>query len=300
MEVPMDARALLLTPILAGLLAIPLDAGRALPRHETRFRLDDRGRVIVPAMMGGDGPFDVVLDTGSNASAVSDRVAERLSLSYVARSTVLSAGGTMVRGIVRLAPVVVGPAVHRDVLATVMPAEDLEVAARGIDGMLGQDFLGQLHYTLDYRRRVLVWDDFAPVEGTSGAGPSVGSVQVSLVPADGRYVAELPQNGIDEALRFVPDSGADSLVLFERPAGRLPAMTPVGGAFLIAGLTGVREARMMRLDVLRVGSLVLRNQRAVTVDRPEPDAPDVDGLLPLHHFSRVGFRSREQRLLVWP
>ena len=30
------------------------------------------------------------------------------------------------------------------------------------------------------------------------------------------------------------------------------------------------------------------------------DAPDVDGLLPLHHFSRVAFRSRDQRLLVWP
>jgi hypothetical protein len=77
-------------------------------------------------------------------------------------------------------------------------------------------------------------------------------------------------------------------------------MTPAGGVFLVAGLTGAREARPMRLHALRIGSLVLRNQRAVTVERPEPDAPDVDGLLPLHHFSRVAFRSRDHLLLVWP
>lgn len=261
------------------------------------FELDAAGRVVVPVRIGTAGPFPFVLDTGSNASAVSDTLARDLELSLVARSPVISAGGTVFRGIVRLSDVAVGGARAREVLATVTPAEDLAVARHGIDGILGQDFLRELHYTLDYRRRVLTWDDAA---GTSAADSPSGSVALPLVPEDGRFVAELAQSGGDEVLRLVPDSGADSLVLFQRPSVRLPSMVSTGTPMRISGLTGEREARPFRLPLLRIGSLVLRNQTGVTVDRLEPDAPAVDGLLPLHGFSRVAFRGRERLLLVWP
>ena len=42
---------------------------------------------------------------------------------------------------------------------------------------------------------------------------------------------------------------------------------------------------------LRVGDITLRNQPAVAVMRTETDAPDGDGLLPLHHFASVSFNA---------
>jgi hypothetical protein len=177
-------RSLILTPVLAALIAIPSD-GSTLS-HELPFLLDGDGRIVVPLRIGTAGPFFFVLDTGSNASAISDVLARDLDLPLVARSTVLSAGGVTVRGIVRLPAVAVGAARAGEILATVTPAEDLAVARRGIDGVLGQDFLRELHYTLDYRRRLLIWDDLADVDGTSAAHPSPGAVPLPLVPEDGR------------------------------------------------------------------------------------------------------------------
>ena len=60
------------------------------------------------------------------------------------------------------------------------------------------------------------------------------------------------------------------------------------------------HVRASLVGILRVGTLLLRDQPAIVIDRREPDAPAGDGLLPLSAFSRVTFLGTEQILIVQP
>ena len=54
----------------------------------------------------------------------------------------------------------------------------------------------------------------------------------------------------------------------------------------------------MMLRQLRIGSVTVRNQRAVLVSREGVDAREGDGLMPLHLFASVSFNSHEGYLVV--
>jgi aspartyl protease len=80
---------------------------------------------------------------------------------------------------------------------------------------------------------------------------------------------------------------------------RDPAMDPAPGSAEVFGLAGRRvDARQMVLRELRVGSVKMKNQPAVVMERDAQDAQEGDGLLPLHVFASVSFNCREGYLVV--
>ncbi len=111
---------------------------------------------------------------------------------------------------------------------------------------------------------------------------------------------DLAQHEQGRALRVVPDSGAAEIIIFDRGLSLPMVMMPTSDTYDLAAAGGARIVHAMRIRELRVGSHKLRDQLAVVVARPEPDAPDADGLLPLHLFERVAFWGRQRVLLVWP
>ena len=66
-------------------------------------------------------------------------------------------------------------------LATSLPSSAADVLGDGILGVLGQDFLSQFNYTLDYRSSRLWWDDEDQIETGSAAS---GVVLFTNTPAD--------------------------------------------------------------------------------------------------------------------
>jgi hypothetical protein len=166
----------------------------------------------------------------------------------------------------------------------------LSASNKRVDGLIGQDVLGPLVYTIDYMRRRLIWHDVPPDEGRHE--------RLALQITDGRVLVSLPQAEADlPPLQLIPDSGADGVVLFRRPSRRLPLMTPLDVA-LLSTLAGPQIGRRVLLDELRVGGVVLRNQTAVIIPQSESDASMGDGLLPLHVFARVTFNGPAQYLTV--
>jgi hypothetical protein len=244
-----------------------------------RFSFDEHGAVIIPVLVNGSGPFRFLVDTGSNASAISDQLATRLQTPVVAKAEVVTPAGRAVQAVGRIERLEVGNVAAEAMVATILPAAALAAAAPGLDGVLGQDFLRTRAFTLDYRHQTLTWN--APVDDRD-------AVRLPLVMREGRVLVELPQ-GNDRVVRLVPDSGSDGLVLFTRggdaplPIDLLPARTQLTS---LAGSTGVRPAIVRQL---KIGTMTLRDQPAITVARTETDAPDGDGLLPLHRFSSVTF-----------
>ena len=264
---------------LAALAAAGTAAG-AVP-----FQLADTGTVMVPAFVNGQGPHRFLLDTGAAGTAVSGPLAAVLGLPPVARTVVVTPAGDETRVVARIGSLAVGHAEASGIQATVLPRGGLP---RGAAGILGQDFLARFDYTIDYRRRLLVW-------GPAGdTGP-----RLPLREEDGLLLVDLAQDDGAPPMRFVPDSGAHALVVFERGrAFRLPS-DPIAARGSLASASGRRlEVEMRTVRRLRVGTLTLRDQPAAVV--PRHGEAGGDGLLPLHQFASVAFASRDGYLVITP
>src|SRR6266850_6612863 len=64
------------------------------PRYVAPTRRDRIGRIWAPVYINGKGPFRLVLDTGSNSSAVMASVAQQLGIAITAENQVLLRGVT--------------------------------------------------------------------------------------------------------------------------------------------------------------------------------------------------------------
>ena len=290
----MRAEVVLLVSLTA--LAPTRDAGAegARPAARTAFASSRPGEVVVPVTVGASGPFRFLLDTGSTHTAVTDRLATAVDAVPVARTEMRAAAGSVGCLVVALPTVVVDVVSADGLTATVLPPAAAAALGPGVDGVLGQDFLARFAFTIDYRRSRILWHDADYV----APGP-----RLTLAPAQDRWLVELPQPatapGVPPTLRrFVPDSGADTLVLFgEARAGRLiTAWRP--GTYALGSLTGARAVRTATVDGLRVGGATIDGQIAAVVASTAPDDPD--GLLPLHLFASVFFSARSRALVVEP
>jgi len=272
--------------VLSLLCALSAAAGAASSPDVT-LRIDAAGGIQVPVEVDGQGPYTFLLDTGANASVISSDLAARLALPVVAKTSVQTLAGSEDQLVVRLDRMSISSAARTGVLASVMPSSQLERIVGDVDGIVGQDFLSAFSYTLNYQRKRLTWT----------ADDSGGRVErLSLVPRDGRYLVELPQG--DRMVRFVPDSGSQSLVVFERDGVAPVRLVQTSAIAQMTSLTGARDVRLMVLEHLQVGGRAIRNQTTLVVSRDEPDAPAGDGLLPLHLFRSVSFDRDAQCLLV--
>jgi predicted aspartyl protease len=267
---------------------------------EIAVRIDETGAVVVPVTVNGQGPFQFLLDTGSSHSVIGRSLADKLALRFIARTSVMTSTGHEWRAVVSLDQTTIGSARSERLLASVAPSPQLDNVARGIEGIIGQDFLFDLNYTLDYRRKRLVLRD----DATHGDG-----VRLPLVAQGGRYLVQVASANDDTHVLLVPDSGASGFVFYEREGRTTPAalaefaaerFEPRTAARMMAvhSLSGRQSARTLILRELRLGSLTVRNQRVAVVLRNQEDVVEGDGLLPLHLFASVSFNAREQCLVL--
>jgi predicted aspartyl protease len=264
----------------------------ASPQVPLPFHLTSQGGIIVPAIVNGIGPVSFMLDTGSNGSVISEQLASTLGAKPVAKTTLMSASGRRDALVVRIEHLAVGGVSTHDVQMTVVSPDafnlpDLATSGQKIQGVIGQDVLGALRYTIDYAQRRIVWHDAAvriPAHATV----------LELESQDDRLVARVPQD--HHVLRLVPDTGAETLVLFQH-GSILPTVSLANESVELTGLTGTRNARRVVVRAFRVGSTLLTDVAAVMVGR-ECDATPLDGLLPLHLFARVTFNGPEHQLLI--
>jgi hypothetical protein len=272
------------------LIAITVLAPKLLAAtSELSVRIDESGAVIVPVSIDGRGPFPFLLDTGSSHSVVSKSLADQLALRFVARTSVLTSTGREWRPVVSLDQTTIGGVQSEGLLASVTPSAQLDVVARGIEGVIGQDFLIGLNYTLDYQRRRVVWSD----DVSDADGPCL-----PLVAQGGRYLVQVGSAGSDGPVLLVPDSGASGFVAYERNGRTRFALGSGGGMTSVHSLSGRQIERTMLIHELRLGAMMVRNQPVAVVARDPNDVMEGDGLLPLHLFASVSFNAREQCLVL--
>jgi predicted aspartyl protease len=259
------------------LTPVPWAAGDRTVAGMVRFERLGDGGIIVPVTIDGRGPFRFLLDTGSSHSAVSAALAADLALRPVARTLVTTPVGETWRAVVRVRSLALASLFVLEIQPSVFDGQRL-AGGLPVGGVLGQDVLAGLSYTLDYPRRRLSWGGPSASDGTRVRLPlewDDGCPIVKTAPADGR-----------RALRLIPDSGASHVVLFDRGDGALPPHQDTGTSVGVGTLDAERAGRAVLIPALRIGEIVLLNQRGAVIDA---DGRRADGVLPLHGFDRVTF-----------
>lgn len=172
------------------------------------YQFDKNGRILVPARIDDQGPFDFVVDTGSSISAVVDALRHDLELEPVPGVSV-RIHGMVASGQVPLLSI--GQLqVDREIWATpriVALPGDTE-ATDGIDGVLGADFLRNYAVSFSTRERIVRFYPPDLVADASYRGWSSIPLEAAPVGEDGpvMYFVDIEING--QALRAVFDLGA--------------------------------------------------------------------------------------------
>lgn len=128
----------------------------AAPR-ETRIEVKNE-RVLVPAVIGHAGrevKATLVLDTGASITTLNRAAVQKLNLPVVEQGTLLLPGGrTIAAEVVRLAYIRVGPHRLENFAAAVIEHAGPQVE---YDGLLGMNFLKEVDYRINLKRRVIEW-----------------------------------------------------------------------------------------------------------------------------------------------
>jgi hypothetical protein len=272
-----------------ALLSLALSTAGADPvPDEVVLSLRSSGTVRVPVTVNGQGPFEFVLDTGSSHTTVSSDLVDRLALPVVAKVRVSTPSGVETQPVVKVEGMAIGSARVEGLMPSVVSHARLRQMEPGVHGVVGLDFLAVFDFTVDYRRKRLIWT----------AEPADGHDRLPLVRAGDRRLVQLPGDDPGEPVLMVPDSGSEGFVIFERQ-GRTAVKVDYEDAYVgVSGLASTRAGRGARLREIRVGAVTLRNQPAVVLAREGSSSVEGDGLLPLHRFSRVSFHNREGYVVV--
>jgi predicted aspartyl protease len=125
---------------------------------EVAIEISDGGSaIVVPVRINGQGPFDLILDTGATLTCVDQALAARLELQpkpeLLGRGVGISAQGTV--GMVGIDRIDVGTASASAVTACVLDLQMLRGAGLEVHGLLGLNFLRAYKMTLDFDRKIL-------------------------------------------------------------------------------------------------------------------------------------------------
>lgn len=124
---------------------------------------DRYSRMTIPVTIEGAGPFQFMIDTGSQATVVSHRLRERLKLPSLGTVTVIGMVARKEVELVKLDGLEFASRVFDAIHAPLLEAQHM-----GADGILGLDSLQGLRVLIDFRSDTIAVNDAAALGGDRG------------------------------------------------------------------------------------------------------------------------------------
>ena len=130
---------------------------------EAQLTQDRYERLTVPVMINGDGPFQFLIDTGSQATAVTPELVERLALEANGEALLVAVGSTRLVQTVELEELEFANRYIGGLVSPLLKRTDI-----GADGILGLDSLQDLRVLIDFRGDRMLVADAEELGGNSG------------------------------------------------------------------------------------------------------------------------------------
>jgi predicted aspartyl protease len=235
------------------------DIDKTTQTEDVRFKNDGQDRMTVPVHLSGAGPYQFLVDTGADRSAVSSDIVARLNLP--------SSGGAelhSVTGITRIATARV-----RDFQLTRTPEQSIDAAVldsahMGADGIVGVDLLRSQRVEFDFEKQTM---SIVP-SATPDFRYEPGTIVVRAKRRNGRLVVtDAIANGEDVIV--VLDTGSQVSVgneaLRRRLVGR--SLVDVEKSVELESVTGSKlTGNYMFVRELTIGGIGLNNLAVVFAD----------------------------------
>jgi hypothetical protein len=244
------------------------------------FRLRDGYLIVVQTMVNGAGPFSFLLDTGATHTVIDPGLARQLQASVIGEASLTTVSDVRKDKLVRLKQVRVGGSAVSELGAIIDKLGDVKLKAPGIRGVLGEDYLSNFDFLIDYKERILSFGEDAPA-GERCRFETMGHYRG--LPTTNRLLIEaefMDVNGGKVQLQL--DTGAKMPELFPVRQESFPSQPWAGS---MAFNSGPNATTIHSRITIKVGSTAVRDLDVVQSRRGV--AFDAVGLLPASIFNRV-------------
>lgn len=244
---------------------------------EVPFKLFKDNLIIVKATIGSVKNVNFILDTGTNPSAITRDVADRLRLNRKAES-LQTLSGTIQTQSVTLPGLQIGPIYVESIRAVL---QDLSLLERGLGislgGIVGLDILSRGNFTIDYRRKQILFG-------------LIGTTEKSI-----RFESQLPLLTVEatiegQEVRLLIDSGTPGLLLYRNRLQLVQDQTRFDPNAFLSIPGSVTHIRWVRA-VVKLGGNNLGTHSVAIADTDSKLQNGFDGLLGFREmgFSEVSF-----------
>ena len=249
-------------------------------------------RLTLPVMVDGAGPYAFMIDTGSQATAVTHEIRTALALPYAGTATLVGMASRREVELVDVGRIEFGANSFTNFTAPVLERDNV-----GADGIIGLDALQDFRVMLDFRNQTIAVEDAS--EKASGGGFEI------VVRARTRLGQLLITDALVEGVRatVIIDTGAQASLANNALRERIRAKraqevltTDVNGVDLIGDLVFVRE--------LSIEGMALSDVPLTFADTPAfealglADKPALSlGMQHLALFDRVAIDFARQRIM---
>lgn len=188
--------ALILTASSPAPIADPTSAPAAASAETIQGDSEPDLRMTIPVHIAGQGPYDFVVDTGSQRSIIATSIASRLALPPSRQLRILDLGGLETLETVQAAEIGIGSRSYHDLILPVVPDRHL-----GAAGVIGTDNLQRQRVVFDFSRNRMAVGDIKEVGGDAGyeiivnARSKSGQLIITDATVDGIRVAVLIDTG---------------------------------------------------------------------------------------------------------
>jgi len=269
-----------------------------------RPRLVANALLVVPVKINQSGPFDFMVDTGSQLNVIDPALAVQLNLKSQGTVGLVATAAYSQSSVAILDSLEAGSLVVVKPLVVVHDLGPIQAADPRIRGVLGENFLAHFDVLIDYGRVLLCLDEGNLMEKylLGERIPLVTSKHPGTdLPFSPRLVVSvnLSDTGARPILLQV-DSGSDGAILY---AGNRELEEPLLGRAKLQGpeMSGARRAfAVLPPQDMNIGSRIVRKVPFVTPATRSQNVPnrEEDGILPTVLFQRV-FVSHSDHFVIF-
>lgn len=261
-----------------------------------------RGVPVVQVILNGHGPYNFLVDTGTNVTLVERPVLDQLFVSMQNTVPLRSTTGDGAASATILETVAVGGLKLHRMEVGVLKRGQLTLYGSEVLGVLGEDFLKNFDLLLDYQHGVLVLD-MSSVLAASMMGEHVAFERSGLSPGGVVPDRILVQSKLrafkGDPLACLVDSGTHQTVIFLRDRLVSDTQSPRAPISLGSPLGGNSDC-LVEPSRVEVGSERVRSTDIVACQGKRQADADFDCLLPTNLFRSVFISHRGGYIVLNP
>ena len=265
--------------------------------------------LVTPVLINGQGPFDFVVDTGTNTTLIDPAFAETLALQPIGKKPLATLTGATVVFRYLLNSLAIGESQIDGVEALGQPLLALRKIDPRIQGIIGFEFLQRFSFRIDNAHLRL---DLYSFDETPDA--KVG-VRVPVNIAEDRILVSAVSAAAHRGIwNLALDSGVPRVLVFDdrfrpsphvsnglpqNPTHNLPQFSSFAPRTSVTTNASSRAGSVSKVDSLAIGTLQLRDQPVVILrSEMSSSTSQEDGLLPTALFRVILFDRTTSTLVL--